>query len=268
VGHPPTEDRVGVIYLSGVTSDRYEPDLIARGVGLMIQPGNSYHLRVDRYPYWAADNGCFQPATYIGDDAWLDWLDRLPRERCLFAVVPDVARRPDGSLGGDPVATWAKFEELAPIVQAMGFPAALAAQDGIEDMPNLREQLDACDVLFLAGSTEWKLGPQAEWIAHLARAMGKWVHMGRVNSLKRMKRAREMGCNSADGTFIKYRRRKRAGEDIAPEARGTDEIGGWLLWLDANPPLFTDEMPSLPVHRAAALTRATLPTDDSRGATS
>src|SRR5690606_4057045 len=112
----------GMKYLTGVTNDRDEPALIRHGVGLLIQPGNSYHLRVGRYPYWAADNGCFNPDTYIGDDAWLDWLDRLPRERCLFVVMPDVARRPDGSLGGDPVATWEKFKELAPVARDMGFP--------------------------------------------------------------------------------------------------------------------------------------------------
>lgn len=236
-------------YLTGVTNDRDEAEIIRYGIGLMIQPGNSYHLRVDRYPFYAADNGCFNPDTYKGDDAWLDWLDALPRERCLFAVVPDVARRPDGSLGGDPVATWDKFLALSPIVQAMGFPAALAAQDGIENMPNVNLQLALCDALFLAGSTEWKVGPEAEKLAHLARSMGKWVHMGRVNSLKRMKRAREMGCNSADGTFLKYRRRKN-GHGIL-DARGAGEIGGWLVWLDANPPLFNDETPSLPVHKDA-----------------
>lgn len=240
-------------YLTGVTNDRDETELIRHGIGLMIQPGNSYHRRVGRYPFWAADNGCFQPKTYIGDDAWLLWLEGLPRERCLFAVIPDVSRRPDGSLGGDPVATWDKFCELAPLVRDMGFPVALAAQDGMEEMSNLSEQLDACDVLFLAGSTEWKVGPAAERIAHQARSMGKWVHMGRVNSLKRMERARQMGCNSADGTFLKYRRRKRAGEhEDARRGRGANEVGGWLLWLDNNQPLFTHESPSLPVHRAAA----------------
>lgn len=240
-----------MIYLSGVTNDRDEPVMIERGIGLMIQPGNSYHLRVDRYAYWAADNGCFNPDTYVGDDAWLDWLDRLPREGCLFVVVPDVARRPDGSLGGDPVATWDKFVELAPLVRGMGFPVALAAQDGVENMPNLREQLEACDCLFVAGSDDWKVGPDAERVGRMARALGKWVHGGRVNSLKRMKLMRY--CNSADGTFLKYRKRRRSGEDeAARDLRGTGEIAGWVDWLRRNPSLFPcPEVPSLPVHRAA-----------------
>lgn len=245
------------MYLTGATNDKDEPALVARGVGLMVQPGNSYHLRIDRYPYWAADNGCFQPKTYIGDDAWLDWLDQRPRERCLFAVIPDVARRPDGSLGGDPVATWAKFCQLAPVVREMGFPVALAAQDGIEAMGNLAEQIEACDCLFLAGSTDLKVSDKAAHVARLARNAGKWVHMGRVNSIKRMEIARAMGCNSADGTFVKYRRRTRAGEaDNAREARGACEIGSWLVWLDENPPMpgfVPTEIPSHPTHREAAI---------------
>jgi hypothetical protein len=238
-----------LMYLSGVTSDKEEPAMIRAGIGLMIQPGNSYHRRVDRYPAWAADNGCFNPDTYIGDDAWLEWLDRLPRDGCLFVVIPDVSRRPDGSLGGDPVATWAKFEELAPVVREMGFPVALAAQDGIEDMPNLWEQLDACDCLFIAGSTAWKVGPEAERVGLMARALGKWVHGGRVNSLRRMKAMRY--CLSFDGTFLKYRRRRRAGEpEGARDERGPAEIATWTTWLDSNPALWDFEAPSLPVHRA------------------
>jgi hypothetical protein len=80
--------------------------------------------------------------------------------------------------------------------------------------------------------------------------------MGRVNSLERMERARSMGCLSADGTFIKYRRRHRV-SDVHADARderGAVELGGWLRWLRENPllPLTTFETPSLPVHRDAA----------------
>lgn len=226
--------------MSGCTNDKIEPTLIAAGVGLMVQPGSGYATRILRYPYWAADNGCFNPDTYIGNDAWLNWLDKLPRERCLFVVIPDVSRRPDGSLGGDPVATWVKFQELAPVVREMGFPVALAAQDGIEDMPNLREQLEACDCLFIAGSTEWKLSLAAELVAKQARNLGRWVHMGRANSGKRLERARSMGCNSVDGTYLRF-----------PDTN-MPKLIGWLDWLDATPMIpgiHQFESPSHPNHR-------------------
>lgn len=234
-----------MIYLTGVTNTKIEPALIASGVGLIIQPGtNGYVKRIGRYPFWAADNGCFNPKDYVGDDAWIDWLDTLPRDRCLFVVIPDVARRPDGTLGGDPVATWDKFCQFAPIVRDMGFPAALAAQDGIENMPNLLEQLEACDALFIAGSTEWKISQAAERVAKLARNLGRWVHMGRCNSYARLRRARDMGCTSADGTFLAF----------GPDAN-LPRLQQWLVILDKVrpfPQLIQFEGHTLPVHKEAA----------------
>lgn len=234
-----------MLYLSGSTNHKIEPAMRDAGIGVIVQPGSGYVDRLSRFPFWAADNGCFNPTTYIGDDAWLSWLDRLPRRGCLFAVVPDVSRRLDGSLGGDPVATWEKFVEYGPLVQDMAFPAALAAQDGIESMSNVADQLDALDCLFLAGSTEWKIGPEAEALARAARLAGKWVHMGRCNSRSRLERARAMGCNSADGTFLAF------GPD-----KNLPRLRRWLLWLEGHPPLpgfNPSEAPSLPVHRDAYL---------------
>jgi hypothetical protein len=149
------------------------------------------------------------------------------------------------------VATWAKFKELAPVVQSMGYPVALVAQNGMEAMPNVREQLEACDALFLGGDTRWKLSRHAEALATQARALGKWVHMGRVNSFRRLQQAKLMGCNSADGTYIKYRRRKRAGEDEAPSSRGAAELAEWKRLSDSMPGLFVFETPTLPVHKEA-----------------
>ena len=175
----------------------------ARGLGLMVQPGSYGPAQIALFPYYAADNGCFNPATYVGVERWLEWVGRLPREGCLFVVVPDVARRPDGSLGGDPVATWDRFCELAPKVAAMGFRAALAAQNGIEDMANLAEQLAAADAVFVAGDTAWKETTGLE-VAATARRLGKWTHMGRVNTATRYRLACAGLVDSADGNFLAF----------------------------------------------------------------
>lgn len=239
-----------MIYLSGVTNDRDEPALIAAGIGLMVQPGNSYNLRVDRYPSWAADNGCF--AGQWDEDTHLAWLDALPREHCLFAVAPDVY--PDAT------ATLQRSRPYFGLIREMGFPVALVAQDYAQ---YLVLPWDDFDVLFIGGerktpaSLEWKLSVEAERLVHAARSHGKWCHMGRVNSLTRMKRARAMGCNSADGTFIKYRRRRRVKDPQADtrDGRGANEIDEWGQWLWSNPtlPLGPQEAPSLAVHRDAWL---------------
>lgn len=235
-----------MIYLSGVTSHRDEPALVAAGVGLMVQPGNSYARWADRYPCHAADNGCF--GDRWEEDRWLRWLERVPVDRCLFAVAPDVY--PDAA------ATLERSARYFDLIRALGFPVALVAQDGAErlDLP-----WDDFDALFVGGEArprgEWKVSAAAEGLVRRARGAGKWVHMGRVNSLSRMERARSMGCNSADGTFLKYRRRLRAAEVTDHrDTRGAAELTAWRSWLVANQPLpgFIDmEGPSHPVHRRA-----------------
>lgn len=235
----------GILYLSGCTNDKIEPQLIDNGIGLLVQPGSGYAARISRFRFHGVDNGCFNPKTYVGDDKYLGYVDALPRERCLFVAVPDVARRPDGTLGGDPMATWRRFEMLGPLVQEMGFPAALVAQDGIERLPDVRAQVESCDALFLGGSTAWKLGRAAEDVTRLARGLGKWVHMGRCNSFKRFERARAMGCNSVDGTYLGF------GPDT-----NLPKLVRWIVTLDMQQmfPLFhAFEVPAHPTHRAAHL---------------
>lgn len=133
----------------------------------------------------------------------------------------------------------------------MGYPVALVAQDGIEAMGNLAEQVEACDALFLGGSTAWKLSMAAETVCRVARNAGKWVHMGRCNSLLRFERARAMGCQSVDGNFVGY----------GPDANAP-KVDGWCLWLRTHPmlPAFhAFEAPEHPVHRAAWLATDTAP---------
>lgn len=60
------------------------------------------------------------------------------------------------------------------------------------------------DVLFIGGSTEWKLGPGARALVAEAKRRGKWVHMGRVNSGRRWSYAEHIGCDSVDGTFLAF----------------------------------------------------------------
>lgn len=225
-----------MIYLSGSTNDVIQPGLIDAGFGLMCQPGNSYHLRIDQFPLWAADNGCFRDKWTEGP--WFDWLDRLPRELCLFAVAPDVY--PDAQASLD------RGMKYAPTMRQMGFPVAIVAQDGAEGIGYPWSDFDA---LFIGGSKtpnpkdEWKTSLGAESLCRAARSAGKWVHMGRVNSLKRLQRARAMGCHSVDGTYIKH------GPNI-----NLRRLSHFLRVLDATPtlPFYRFESPSHPNHRRTA----------------
>jgi hypothetical protein len=60
------------------------------------------------------------------------------------------------------------------------------------------------DVLFIGGSTEWKLSRIAKQVSQQAIKRGLKVHMGRVNSYQRLEVAKDFGCSSVDGTFLTY----------------------------------------------------------------
>jgi len=162
---------------------------------------------------WCADNGCFG-SGYPGDDKWLAWLAKNAHEAatCLFATAPDVV--------GDAAATLARSGPWLPKIRALGYPAALVAQDGLE---SLVVPWDDFDVLFIGGTTEWKLGPWARELVRQAKDRGKWVHMGRVNSERRYRYANAIGCDSADGTFLVF------GPD-----KNLPRLKGWLRTADQH----------------------------------
>lgn len=141
---------------------------------------------------WIADNSVFG-GKYPGDDAYLAWIASRPsRHWCRFAVAPDVV--------GDADATLFRSGPMLHRIRAL-VPVAYVAQDGATPTSLPWGHFDA---LFIGGSTGWKLGPQAAELAHEARRRGLWVHMGRVNSLKRLRYAQEIGCDSVDGTYIAF----------------------------------------------------------------
>lgn len=151
---------------------------------------------------WCADNGVFGN-TYPGDDAYLAWLGARQNlaGSCQFVVAPDVVRGADGSFAPDAAATLARSAPMLPKIRALGFPTALVAQNGLE---HLDVPWHAFDVLFIGGDDAWKEGPASAMLAAQAKARGKHVHMGRVNSLRRLRIARAMGCDSVDGTFLAF----------------------------------------------------------------
>jgi hypothetical protein len=162
-------------------------------LGMIATPasGNAVLEGVD----WCADNSCFNPNSYPGDERYLAWLARHAAHaaRCAFATAPDVV--------GDAVATLARAVPMLPRIRATGYPAGLVAQDGLEHLP---VPWDLMDALFVGGTTEWKLGPAAAALAAEGRTRGLTVHMGRVNSLRRMRYSAAIGCHSADGTYLAY----------------------------------------------------------------
>lgn len=170
---------------------------------------------------WCADNGAF--SDKFDEHKWWRFLvsNAHRADSCAFAVAPDVV--------ADAAATLERSRPWLAKIRALGYPAAFVAQDGFENLTDV--PWDELDCLFIGGSTEWKLGHHARAAVREAKARGKWVHMGRVNSERRWKYADAIGCDSVDGTYLTF------GPDT--------NLPKLLAWTrnDQQPPLF----PGVPV---------------------
>ena len=214
------------IYLSGVNHPLVDQMMLeGYDVGLLATPATYHAKQTLRYPAWALDNGCFassQAGIPFDFATWTRWLASWPppsgvrfgnrgtvRESrlmtpdtgpmpvlgCLFAVAPDIV--------GDARATWSQSAPWFELIRRLGFPAALAGQNGLEDDPRPWDEPDRWDCLFVGGDDEWKDGPWARECARHARLLGKWVHVGRVNTRSRMMAWADL-ADSMDGTMFRW----------------------------------------------------------------
>lgn len=196
-------------YLTGAHNEAVCAVAAEYQIGLLVQPGNRYDLQVHRYPTWAGDNGAFTTKKGGFDPEKFRAMLRRPAlvaaaATCEFVVAPDkLVVLPDGAVVGDAVGTLAQFPAWAEEIRAAGFPVAFVAQNGLEFMLDLVPWA-LVDVLFIGGSTEWKLSPAAKACVDRAKAEGKRTHMGRVNSYKRMVLAQSWAVDTADGTFLAF----------------------------------------------------------------
>ncbi len=155
-------------------------------VGVMFTPANSQHKAGGRW--WAADNGSFKG---FNEQRFVRMLDKLTRTpRCLFVTAPDVV--------ADAKGTAALFRVWEPRLREYGWSVAFVLQDGVtvRDVP-----WESCECIFLGGSTGFKLSAAALTILAYAKALGKWVHVGRVNSRKRVEHFMHL-ADSIDGTSV------------------------------------------------------------------
>ncbi len=156
-------------------------------LGQMVTPNSGNRLL--RGVNWALDNGCF--SAQWSPDRWLSTLERYADEdRCLFAVVPDVV--------GDSDATDDLWIEHAGTVRSLGYRPAYVTQNGCERIP------DDAAAVFAGGDDGWKLGDNNAALIADAKRRGLWTHMGRVNSLRRLRFAAFHGYDSVDGTFLAF----------------------------------------------------------------
>lgn len=185
-------------------------------IGCVVTPGQGRGDtdRTDLPPGapFMADNGCFGKG-FLGYDHWQDWLEsyRKYADQCAFAVAPDVPF--------DHELTLQRSMPRLDLIRSIGYPAALCLQNGARMDSWL--PWDLFDVLFIAGSMPFKNSPVAAHFTREARDRGKPVHWGRCNSMLRIQQAHGMGCDSADGGYLRH------GPDI-----NLERLLGWLRDLE------------------------------------
>lgn len=174
-----------LLFVSGATKTMQKhkghPNL---GAFLTPRTGNAEKTREGFT--WAADNAAF---SNFNEDRFLKMLERIQGQDCKFVACPDKVQ--------DDVITLKLFHVWQPIIKRYNLPVALVLQDGMiaDGIP-----YNMLDAIFIGGSNEFKLGEEVRKIVKKAKEMGKWIHMGRVNSNKRLKYAYEIGCDSVDGS--------------------------------------------------------------------
>jgi hypothetical protein len=174
-------------------------DEIGCEVGQLLTPLTRYRLRDPSRP-WAVDNGGYSGLDITGLMTLLAREDHH-KAQCLFVAVPDVV--------GAARRTLEVFERWKG--RLAGWRLALVCQDGQEDLPMPWDDIDA---VFIGGSTKWKCGQHVEHIIRAAKALEKWVHVGRVNDPTRFKHFEDLGADSCDGTGIaRYSHMRKAVAD-------------------------------------------------------
>lgn len=171
-----------MLYLATPSTAAVRDAMTAGLLGQMVTPNSGN--RLEPGVTWALDNGCY-------GDQWKEakWQATLERYAdmpgCLFAVVPDVVC--------DSAATAERWDRYADTVIGYGYHPAFVTQNGCTEVP--------ADVpVFTGGDDAWKLGDQAQTLA----ADAPWSHMGRVNTLRRLRFAFAHGYDSVDGTFLAF----------------------------------------------------------------
>lgn len=177
-------------YASRTGTRRNLAALRAAGWRLMVSAKGA--LRAEGFPY-AIDNGAW--SAYVAGEpfdepAFLRAYGRLGHG-ADFVVLPDIVAGGGASLAFS-LAWRARLDAVC--------PQMLAVQDGMtpaEVGPLVGQALG----IFVGGTSEWKEATMALWGA-VARERGAKLHVGRVNSRRRVALCAAAGADSFDGSSV------------------------------------------------------------------
>jgi hypothetical protein len=183
---------VGIIPYASRTGTRRNLAVL-RAADWRILVSSAGPHRPEGFPY-ALDNGAW--SAYTQGQPWNERRFIVALQKLGggsdWTVIPDIVAGGLASL--DRSLLWMRR------VLDESPRALIAVQDGM-DLEDVRPFLGHRVGIFVGGSTEWKLRTLPEW-AMLARELGAWCHVGRVNSARRIKDCTMAGAHSFDGTSV------------------------------------------------------------------
>lgn len=157
--------------------------------------GVSRHDTVKRG--YAIDNGAY--GYYLrnkpfDDEAFYKLLDTWSTG-CDWVAIPDS------------VGNWQETKDMlsvwVPRLLKYKVPLLVVVQDGseVDDYKDVRNLLDRVDIqgIFVGGTTEWKLS-NIQRLSEVCKRYNKHIHVGRVNSAKRVRQCYFAGVDSVDGS--------------------------------------------------------------------
>ena len=157
-------------------------------VGWLVGPSTVSQKKYFPWLTYACDNdawGSFSSGREWDVCAFWGMLEFIKNQdhNPLWLAVPDVVADKDATL-----QNWKKY---APRCRDYGHQLAFVAQDGMTpaDIPT------SADIVFMGGTYSWKWRNLERFCEGFPR-----VHVGRVNTLQKVRRAQELGAESCDGT--------------------------------------------------------------------
>lgn len=155
-------------------------------LGQLLTPLTRYAYRGGVY---AIDNGAFSSFEEKSFKSLLARQDSS-KDKCLFVTCPDIV--------GSAQRTIELFNRRRSWIPD-GWPVAMVAQDGAE---NIEIPWDCMDAIFIGGRDPWKDSQASVDIVKTAKILGKWVHVGRVNTPRRFYHFAGIGADSCDGSGV------------------------------------------------------------------
>lgn len=154
--------------------------------GQLRTPLTAYGLSGKLY---GLDNGCF---SKFKSDTWRRLLREAKEQELVnqpkFVCAPDIVADARRTLELFDMF----YDEIAPL------KVCLVLQDGIG---NFSIDWNRVDAVFVGGSDAFKISTEAINACKVAKMLGKWVHVGRVNTVERVKNWIGL-ADSIDGSGI------------------------------------------------------------------